>query len=184
MISTFSPMSILTKSTIRMCINSKREENMARKWAVFCHTLFCQNTKILTQATVKLKGKKTFGAPSGRESCQLRPWAWSHSTLIRGSSPLFLYFRMMPEWRDGARMTGMETWMTSGRPPHSVVPGPVQSFQGHPCHSSGMRTHLTLRSFHLGMIPKWEVSHSKVIPAGNELGMKDFQTTIFLSLNE
>ena len=25
------------------------------------------------------------------------------------------------------------------RPPHPVILGPVQSFQGHPCHSSGMR---------------------------------------------
>ena len=138
---------------------------------------------VLESSEVKFPALEGFVLPTYFPS-RLGNLTRSHSTLIRGSSPLFLCFRMMPEWRDGARMTGMETWMTSGRPPHSVVPGPVQSFQGHPCHSSGMRTHLTLRSFHLGMIPKWEVSHSKVIPAGNELGMKGFQTTIFLSLNE
>ena len=91
-----------------------------------------------------------------RESCQLRPWAWSHSTLIRGSSPLFLYFWMMPEWRDGARMTGMETRMTSWETSSSrrswsspVIPRPSLSFQ-------------------------WDEdqSHSKLIPSGNDTKMR------------
>ena len=84
----------------------------------------------------------------------------------------------------GLEWQGWKLEWPLGRPPHSVVPGPVQSLQGHPCHSNGMRTNLIPSSFHLGMTPKWELSHFKVIPAGNELGMKDFQTTRFLPLND
>ena len=91
-----------------------------------------------------------------RESCQLRPWAWSHSTLIPGSSPLFSYFRMIAEWWDGARMAGMETGMTSWETSSfrrswssPVIPRPSLSFQ-------------------------WDedTSHSTLIPSGNDPKMR------------
>ena len=84
----------------------------------------------------------------------------------------------------GLEWQGWKLKWPLGGPPHPIIPGPVQSLQGHPCHSNGMRTNLIPSSFHLGMTPKSDLSHSEVTPAGNELGMKDFQTTRFLSFND
>ena len=119
----------------------------------FSH-LMVQESRI--KRTIPIKREEHVNNIFLRESCQLRPWAWSHSTLIPGSSPLFSYFRMIAEWWDGARMAGMETGMTSWETSSfrrswssPVIPRPSLSFQ-------------------------WDedTSHSTLIPSGNDPKMR------------
>ena len=92
-----------------------------------------------------------------RESCQLKPPDWSHSTVIPGPSPLFLHFRMMPEWWDGARMTGMETRMTSWGALH------IPSFLAQSNHSKA-----------IPVIPMgWGLKSFQIIPSGNDPKMRN-----------
>ena len=66
------------------------------------------------------------------------------------------------EWPLGRLSTSRHSW------PSPIIPRPSLSFRWDEDQSHS-------KSFHLGMTPKWEISHSKVIPTRNELRMIDFQ---------
>ena len=66
------------------------------------------------------------------------------------------------EWPLGRLSTSRHSW------PSPIILRPSLSFRWDEDQSHS-------KSFHLGMTPKWEISHSKVIPARNELRMRDFQ---------